>query len=37
MKILKAVAVSLAVSFACLAAETSDKVQGLDGAKIAAL
>ena len=36
MKILKTIAVSLAVSFACLAAETTDKVQGLDGAKIAA-
>ena len=36
MKILKAVAVSFAVTFACLAAETSGEVQGLDGAKIAA-
>ena len=36
MKILKTLAVSLVVSFACLAAETSDKVQGLDGARIAA-
>ena len=36
MKILKVLAVSLAVSSACLAAETSDKVQGLDGTKIAA-
>ena len=36
MKILKALAVSLAVSFACLAAETSDTVQGQDGARIAA-
>ncbi len=34
MKILKALAVSLAVSFACLAAETSDTVQGQDGARI---
>ena len=36
MKILRTLAVSLVVSFACLAAETSDKVQGLDGARIAA-
>ena len=36
MKILKVLAVSLAVSFTCLAAETSDQVQGLDGAQIAA-
>ena len=36
MKILKVFAVSLAVSLACLAAEASDKVQGLDGVQIAA-
>ncbi len=36
MKLLKVLAVSLTVSFACLAAEASGKVQGLDGVQIAA-
>ena len=36
MKTLKILLVTFVASFTCLAAETADKVQGLDGAKIAA-